>query len=111
VFAQASSSGSSAERTLISAKLTIISLDSVNGPSGNVTFPPEAVTCVPRSRPPVASSTPALVSSSTKRAISAKRSLSGGLPPPLTVIRNRIADSSMQAILRAVADIGIRCHA
>jgi len=67
----ASSSASSLDRTSSSAKLTITSLDSVNGPSVSVMFPPEATTCVPRSRPPVASSTPARVSSSTKRPISA----------------------------------------
>src|SRR5207253_11500300 len=88
----ASSSASSLDRTSSSAKLTITSLDSVNGPSVKVMFPPEETTCVPRSRPPVASSTPALVSSSTKRPISAKSPSSGGLPPPFTVIRKRTAN-------------------
>ena len=44
----ASSTASSLERTSISAKLTITSLDSANGPSVSVMFPPDATTCVPR---------------------------------------------------------------
>src|SRR5689334_15908362 len=44
----ASSSASSLDRTSSSAKLTITSLDSVNGPSVSVMFPSDATTCVPR---------------------------------------------------------------
>src|SRR5260370_1373005 len=54
---RASSSASSFDRTSISAKLTITSLDSVNGPSVSVMFPPEDVTWVPWSSPELGQAT------------------------------------------------------
>src|SRR5215813_2862751 len=81
---------SSLDRTSTSAKLMIASLASVNGPSVMVIFPPEEVMRVPTgSSPPVASSTPARLSSSMSRPISVSIFSSGG-SPALVVIRNRI---------------------
>src|SRR5205823_2210802 len=71
----------------------MVSLDSANGPSVTVIFPPEEVTRVPSaSSPPAASSTPFLVISSTSRSISAT-SLSSGGSALEVVIRNRIVVS------------------
>ena len=89
----ASSIASSLDRTSTRAKLRMVSLDSVNGPSVTVIFPPEEVTRVPSgSSPPAASSTPFLVISSTSRSISAT-SLSSGGSALEVVIRNRIVVS------------------
>jgi hypothetical protein len=96
------------DRTSTKAKLLITSFASAKGPSVMVIFPPDDVMWLPGSSPPVASSTPALASSSMNFPISANISASGGAPPPLVVNRNRIVVSRSASVLE-VGFVGPIC--
>jgi hypothetical protein len=79
---------SARDRTSTSAKPATASLASVNGPSVTVISSPTEVTRTPpASRPPVASSTPAAVSSSMNLPISAYSFSSAGWSEGFDIIR------------------------